>query len=217
MSNEIIPFSDLGIVPINDASFNSISSQTFLPRIMLMQSGSEAVKQDKIKQGHFAVVADKENPQDIGDTFDALVLTNRAKALRLEGNEVVEDIYNPEDPSFKKIVADSAVKTEGISLMYGPEFLVYLIAEKKYATFFFSNPTARREAPIVRGMLGKIVTFKKKAIKSGARSWNGITSFASTAPLAELPDMEEMKKNIATFQNPISKKKELAAPDGRER
>jgi len=218
MGNEIIPFADLGIVPANDKIFTEISSQSFLPRIMLMQAGSESVKTDKIKQGHFALVLDKESPMDLGDVFDALVLTWRPKAIRIEGNEIVEDLYDFEDPSYKKIMEDSETRVDGMSALFGPEFLCYVPQQKKYATFFFSNKTTRREAPVVKGLLGKIVTFKRKIIKSGARSWFGITTFESTTPLAETPDINEMKDIVKGFQSPSSRKKEAAPVDGqRER
>ena len=215
--NALVPLGDLGIVAPDDKMFNQISSQVFLPRVMLMQSSSEVVKTDKIKQGNFAVVTDKNEPDDLGNSFDALILNWRPKAMRIENSEIVEDVYDFNDESYKQIMKDSELREDGKSSLYGPEFLCYIPSKKKYATFFFSNKTARREAPVVKGLLGKVVTFKNKLIKSGTRSWFGITSFESSTPLSEMPDMTIMKEQVAVFQKPVSKKKEVAKDAGRER
>jgi hypothetical protein len=99
--------------------------------------------------------------------------------------------------------------------MYGPEYLVYLVAEKKFATFFYSNPTLRREGGTTKGLMGQCVTFEKKLIKQNSRSWFGIKVYPSKTP-HEMPSVDEMKAEVQKFQNPPVRKREQA-PQGRAR
>lgn len=213
--NALVPLSELGITK-EDKALDALSGGDFLPRIMLMQSGSEQVKEGKINQGHFALVSDKANPLDIGDVFDCLVLARRPKAMYLENLQIIDDVYDMEHPVFKRIKDNSSVKEDGISNMYGPEFLIYVVKEKRFATFFFSNPTLRREGGTVQGLLGKAATFEKKLIKANGRSWFGAKVYECKTPF-ELPTMEDMKAEVEKFKSPKPRIREEAPKQTRER
>lgn len=213
--NALVPLAELGITR-EDKALDALSGGDFLPRIMLMQSGSEQVKEGKIQQGHFALVADKANPIDIGDMFDCLLLGRRPKATYLENLQIIDDVYDMDSPIFNRIKAASSVKEDGVSNMYGPEFLIYLTKEKRFATFFFSNPTLRREGGTASGLLGKAATFEKKLIKANNRSWFGAKVFECKTPV-ELPSMEDMKAEVEKFKNPKPRVREEAPKQARER
>ena len=207
--NELVPLDKCGIVVPQGNILGKVAGQEYLPRVMLMQSASELVKNEKIGQGHFALMTDAAQFIDLGDQFDALVINFRPKAIRLEGKKVVEDIYDSSHPSFDAIVNDSTERSDEMQAMYGPEFLLYLCKEKKFCTFFFSNPTLRREGGKVALSVGKAVTFQKKLIKSGSRSWFGCMSFESKTPV-QIPPVGQIKEEAEKFQRPISKIREAA-------
>ncbi len=201
----------LGIVPVDDKALAGLSGD-FLPRVMVMQGLSRPVIAEKIKAGNFGLVeGDKENPKDLGEVFDAFVIHVRAKAMYVEGETIVDDVYDHTDPVFERI--RNATKAEGEANMYGAEFLIYLLKEKKFATFFYGNPTLRREIGTTKGMVGKPVTFLKKKISAKGKTWYGLTTTACVSTYADGPTNDALKAEIERFQKPQSKKRE-AAPVG---
>lgn len=209
----------LGIVPVDDKALAGLSGD-FLPRVMLMQALSRPVTAEKIKAGNFGLVSnDKENPQDLGEVFDAFVIHVRAKAMYVEGETIVDDVYDTTDPIFSRIRQDANAKVDGEANMYGAEFLLYLLKEKKFATFFYGNGTLRREIGTTKGMCGKAVTFQKKKITAKGKTWFGITTFVCVTPYADGPSTDELKTEVERFQKASPKKREAApgVPVSRDR
>ena len=67
-------------VPDDDVFKAATKSGDYLPRLQLLTSNSEIVKDGKFPMNHFAIVRDQNN-QDIGESVDVLVVAWRAKAI----------------------------------------------------------------------------------------------------------------------------------------
>lgn len=210
MSNELIPLENLGGVSkyADDKNFDAVSSGGFLPRLQLMGSSSNAVKESKINQGHYALVKGKDQIEDLTKEVQVIVLAWRPKALEI-GTETVLSVYNPKSEDFNRIALKSEESDSGC--MYGPEFLVWVPSQKCFATFFMSSKTARREAPQLKGLMGKAATLKAQLIKAKKYAWHGPVVTPCSAPL-DLPDMEKAREEALKFNNPPESDTE-AAPD----
>lgn len=204
---------EMGIVPADNKALDALATG-YLPRVMVMQGLSKPVIDEKIKAGQFGLVKDdKNNPVDLGEVFDAFVIQVRPKAMYVENESIIDDVYDFADPVFTRIKNDAETKTAGEANMYGAEFLLYLLKEKTFATFFYGNPTMRREIGTTKGLLGKPVTFQKKKITAKGKTWYGLTTFGCQTPYSDGPSKEDLQSQITKFQNPTAKKRE-AAPVG---
>jgi hypothetical protein len=192
------------------------SSNKFLPRIQLFGSSSKLCKQGKFPIGHYGLVTAKDTAEDMGVSFDALVINVRPKAVDFNGEQPIS-IFDNLDPEFARIREDSGESDS--NCMWGPEFLLWLPRfGRRYATFFFANPTMRREAPAVRQLMGNAATFKIRFIESKQYGgWHGPIVTACSTPF-EPPDFEEIEATLNTFLNPSpSEAKELAEVESQER
>ena len=181
-----------------DDVFGAISTAGgYLPRVQLYGASSEAVKESKIPMAHFGLTLSKENIVDLGKEFDALPIVWRAKAMEL--GEQILNYYDPYSPEFKRIQELSDVKDSGC--MYGPEYLIWVPSQKKFATFFCNSKTARRAAPKLRDKLGCATTFKAVYIKTDKYAWHGPDFLNCSTPF-ELPDMDDIAEETAKFNNP---------------
>lgn len=200
----------LGIAPISN-DLNVLSTD-YLPRVMVMQALSRPVTAEKIKAGNFGLVAgDKENPKDLGEIFDAFVITARPKAMYVEGETIVDDVYKMDDPVFQRIRVAAETKVDGEANMYGAEFLLYLLKEKCFATFFYGNATLRREIGTTKGLAGKAVSFMKRKIGPiKGKTWYGLTTLACSTPYAEGPTATDLQAEVSKFLNATGKRREAA-------
>lgn len=212
-SNSLIPADSLVPSKYGDKDFDNLAKGGgWLPRIQLNGSGSAMVKEDKIKQGYYSLTTDKETFVDLTNSFDCLVVSWRPKAMRL--GEVIISVYNPQTPEFEKIVEDSGEPESGC--MYGPEFLVWVKGPNKFATFFMSSKTLRREAPNLKTLIGKAATVRSKLIKTAKYSWHGAVVGPCSTPF-DIPSLDEIKEQATKFANPSASTAEEAKPDDRAR
>lgn len=213
-NNSLIPLNDLPVSKYDDKSFDALAkAATWLPRINLQGTGSNMVKEDKIKQGHFALIESKESFADLTNSFDCVVISWRPKAMRVDGDQVI-NVHNPQSPEFEKIVAEADQPDSGC--LYGPEFLLWVKGASKFATFFMSSKTLRREAPNLKTLIGKAATVRSKLIKTQKYSWFGCTVTPCSTPF-DIPPIAEIKEQAAKFANPGEKEVESAPTDGRAR
>lgn len=213
MSDELIPMGELGVAKFADEkTFEALSSNAFLPRLQLMGSSSTAVKEGKISQGHYGLVRGKDQVEDLTKETNVIVLSWRPKALEIKESSVVS-VYDPKSPEFKRITEKSEEPDSGC--MFGPEFLVWVPSHRTFATVYMSSKTARREAPVVRGLMGKAATLKAQLIKAKKFAWHGMVVTPCSQPL-DLPDLAQAKEETAKFNNPPSEETE-AVPDTGER
>jgi hypothetical protein len=215
MSTELALASEIGAMAKYDESiFKSLTTSTgFLPYLQLMSGASEIVKEGKFPIGHFALVEGKDL-FDLGDTFVCLPLTWRPKAMQFQPEVLA--YYDPESEGFKKLQehADTMVSS---GCGYGPEFLLWIPSVGKYATLFCANTTMRREAPNLLSHMLRTCSIKSKLIKTKKHTWHG-PSIETVDVEIDLPDSEEARAKIDSFNNPPEQTVEIDdSSDSRER
>lgn len=173
MSQELVAVFDAGLLETQDrAAFaESAKSVDYLPRIQLMQGTSDLVKDEKIGVGRWALIFNKEEFVDLGNEFEALVLAFRTKAVRT--TKPIVTSFNTKSPVYQDIIADSTRPNSGC--MHGPEFLMWIPSQEKYATFHCSNPTARNAASQFLPEVGKALSVMVGSTKidNGKNKWKG--------------------------------------------
>lgn len=184
---------------ISNDEFDTIATSTrYLPRVQLYGSSSLPVKRGKFTGGHYGLVTSKDNIIDLGDSVDCLPLNFRAKALDTSG-EKPYSIFDKHSDEFKDIAARSIDKNS--KCMYGPEFLLWLPTQKKFATFFMCNPTMRRESPMLREQTSnqEPTTLKVQFIESKQYGgWHGPVVVPCSTPF-ELPTADEVMTQNELF------------------
>lgn len=199
-----------------DFAIASTSGAEFLPRIQLMSSNSEKCKAGEFPVNNFALI-DGEEYKDIGKEVDAVLITRRPKAI--EFGEQPLSSYDPRSELFESISARAAEKDSGC--MYGTEYLLWLPAQKVFATFFYGSASARRECKTVNQFVGHGVTFKAKKISTAKYTWFIPTCVECTSLTSnDLPEEDKINSETDRFINPPAPPKiEMAeeAPTDRER
>ncbi len=188
-------------------------SGDYLPRLQLLTSNSNIVKEGNFPINHFSIVRDQNN-QDIGTEVDVLVIAWRAKALEI-GDEIVSS-YDSKDPTFLSIQDRSDEKDSGC--MFGPEFLVWVPSADTFATFFMASKSMRREAANVRGFLQKAATFKPAKITTPKYTWYSAT-VSPCSSVFDIPAKAIILQEYEKFINPPKETVEKApeTPAGKEK
>ena len=174
----------------------------YLPRFTLYASSSKAVKQDKIQQGRFGIEKDKQIT-DLGKEVDVIVCAVRPCAIRiLTAQNKVLSYYDYKSPQFQEIqvIAEGGDKKSGC--LFGPQFLLWVPVAQEFVLYHMNNPTGRRAAPELKGLLKQAATIKSKLIESGGNSWHGPDIVPCSTPISVLPDKDEFDKQIEKFKNP---------------
>lgn len=191
------------------------SSGAFLPRVQLMTSSSEKCKAGEFPINNFAFIAGQ-NYKDLGKEVDVLVIHWRPKAVDMSG-EVILSSYDGNSDLFQKIMTKADVKDS--KCMFGPEFLIYVPGERKFATFFMGSKSARKEAPGIKALLKNACTLKNKKIEWKTYTWFAPFGVPCNTPF-ELPTNEAIMEELNKFSNPPAQEVEKAeepAAGGRAR
>lgn len=213
MSNELIKIEGLELNKFTGDDLKAVASTgTWLSRLMLMGPNSGLVAEKKIEAGHYALIQDKNSFKDLGDQVDLIPITWRPLAMDINGDEVIS-IYNKDSEAFKRIEKESEKSDSGC--MFGPQFLIY-IKEHGFSTFYCSSKTFRREAPKIHSLLLKGTTLTSQFIKKKRYSWYGPVVSSCSTPF-DLPDQEELKKQVHSFNNPEEEEREVSEQPTRER
>lgn len=205
-----------GALAKEDQFDETMKSSSFLPRLQLFGGTSDAVKEEKVRQGVFGVVESKDNINDLGKEVNCLPLAWRFKAMMIADGEVISS-YDSTSPQFEKIKLDSDTQDSGC--MWGAEFLLWL-PDIGFVTYFLSSKSSRREAKPLRGLIGQAATLKVELVATKKFKWHAPKVTACSAPFSTLPDMDKMKKELERFHNPETGPKTESAPettDSRER
>lgn len=216
MSGELLIPQDVSNLPaIDDKEFASmVSSTSFLPRIQLFGSNSAAVKEDKISQGHFGLVRNKDTIINLTKEVDCLPVSYHFKAMRIADGEV-ETVLDHKSELFQEIKELSAEQDSGC--MYGVEFLLWIPqGEGEYCTFFLNSVSSRRIAPDLRALVGKAATLKSHLVKTTKYSWFAPKVVACSTPFPFLPDQAEIPEIVNKF-NTVPKGDETVKGGGEER
>lgn len=215
MSSELIPLANITQSKYaDDAAFSTLSSGNFLPRLQLMNSGSDPVKLGKINQGHYGLVRSKDTVEDLTREAPVLAFAWRPKALDMSGDTVIS-VFNPKSAEFLRIQNKS--EEQNSRCMYGPEFLVWVPSVESWATFFFGNPTMRRVAAELKALMNKSpALLRSNLIRGKVHSWFGpVISIYSQG--VKQPDQQEAIEVINKFNNPPETETEEVAEDAVQR
>lgn len=222
---------DVQLQKYTEQDAEAISGGGFLPRLQVMGSNTDLVKEGKCTMGVHALVFTKDRFTELGKEVPFLSLTFRTKALRIpkDGSNPMS-YFDRNTAEFKKVMVDSVAPNSGC--MFGPEFLIWLPNPGAFATYFFGNPTMRRSAPALlsimkagegtfrpRPALSKINFIKNQ--KTGF-SWHGaiIEPYSTPLPTPGEEFTTSIKDEVDRFLNPPAsqeEKAEEAAGDDRAR
>ncbi len=194
----------------DDVFKKTVTSGDYLPRLQLMTSNSEIVKDGKFPMNHYALVKDQ-NHVDLGKDVDILLVEWRPKAIEID--EQILAVYDPDDAEFQRIQTESLKKDTGC--MYGPEFLVWVPKAEEFATFFMGSKSSRREAASVRALLKKAGTLKSKKITTSQYTWYSPV-IEKCAGAFDIPKQEIVVEQWTKFTNPPKSEVEKAPEKGKD-
>lgn len=192
----------------DDKDLEKVTGGSYLPRLMIYGSNSDAVKEEKIPAIGYALVEGKDNFTYLGKDVDVLNISRRPKALEM-GDSVIAN-HNIHSDEFKRI-KNRADNEKDSGCMYGPEFLVWVPSLQKFATFLMGSKTARNEAPKMLALLRKPVTLKTKLFSNASYKWHGSEVFPCSTPF-DMPDQAELFEKVTDFNNPKESEVELVDP-----
>ena len=198
-----------------DDMFDKMIAGKWLPRLQLMTSNSTKCKSGEFPVNHYALAVGT-TLADLGKEPDVLVLAYRFKALDTSGDNIIS-VYDPASSEWARI-AEKADNTKDSGCMYGPEFLMYIPSQKKFATFLMGSKSSRRESPDVKARVGQAATMGSRLAEKGTYSWMVPICKPCSTPF-DLPPMDEIKDQISKFVNPPAQEVEAAPAEtsGRER
>jgi hypothetical protein len=169
---------------------------SYLPRLQLFDSNSNACKQGLMQIGEYGLVQNN-NHIPLGKEVKCWILSMRFKAMDI--NDGVKSYFNPKNPEFVRIMGKSSVQNTGC--LCGPEFLVYLPDQDKFATFYMSSKTMRREAQNVKPLRNKACLLRTRLIEKKPYSWWGAVATTCTTPL-QAPPNDRLQEELQKFNNP---------------
>jgi hypothetical protein len=177
------------------------SSGNWLPRLALFGGNSDAAKEGKVPIGHYGLVTAKDQLVVLGPAVDVLVISWRPTAIDTRSEDTVVSSHDKNSELFKSI-QDQADNVKDSGCMYGPEFLVYIPAVKKFATFLLGSKSFRREALPLSELMTKAATIRSKLVKTERFSWHVPVVTACTTPFDTIPPLEEIAEKAELFNNP---------------
>lgn len=134
------------------------------------RSSKRAVVQNDGWPANTFALCENQEADNIGGDFDAILLDVRPTAVDFNGG--VDKVHDPEGARFLEIKADTDDKISGNA--YGPEFLVYLPEQKKFATFHMSNKSDRKLGSGKNlELLGTVVKFGSKSVSAEKKDEKG--------------------------------------------
>lgn len=221
MTNDLAVPSSTGITvaqTFNNDLFDKLAGDSYLGYLSLVQANSDVAKPPyMMPQGHYVLV-EAQKPKDLGQSVCAAVIAWRplARIIDKSGqNTAIASFFDPESEAFKEAMARSEGKQDGTIIYYfGFEYLLYLDEEGKFCTFYCNSKTSRRAArEQIHPLLDKVAVLTSQFIETKAFSWWGPQANMSTVALSNLPDVDDLKRILYTFQNP---KSEEAVVEGSE-
>lgn len=205
---ELIPFNPDDVVITkyaDDDTFKEMSSSSkFLPRLQLFGSKSEACSAGKIGINRYGIVPNKDTIIDLGPEVFAIPMSWRFKALRIEAGTVTE-CFNPKDPLFQEIKAESAVPNSGS--MFGIEFLLWLGERGEFVSFYLNSDSARKIADDIKALLMQPMKLSWRLAKNAKWSWVVPVSTPSSTPIDFPADGAHARATMEVFANPKEEEK----------
>lgn len=226
MSNALTTAASLTNLPSTDVvDLSKFKETTFLPRVQLVTKG-KYVDKGLIAPGHYGVPVSEDEIIDLGAAIDVLPLSVRNKALDTN-TEPPTAVFDKTNPVYQDIEERAGQKDSGC--MYGPSFLFFERNTSKFYEFFCGNKSARMEA----GNIGQFLpvsdekaeafgveahgplpcTLRAKYIERPRYSWHAPQVGKCSTPITNLPDNDDIVKEVVKFINPKTDGTELADED----
>jgi len=214
-SNQLVPQDMVGGPLAREEDFDSMTTAaTYLPRLQLFGSKSDACAEGKIPIGHYGLVKD-DDITDLGEEVNLVIITWRPKAIKLGGDMPIT-VFDAQSELFQEIKKLADVKDSGC--MYGNEFLVWIPDAGVFAHFHMNSKTARREAKKMKPLIGGAATLKCRLIDppTSKYKWHGPVVLPCSIPL-DMPEDNVLREEYTKFQNPPEQTIEVAEEGGEER
>lgn len=196
-----------------DDVFNEMAKGfSFLPRLQLFGSNTQACGSGLVQVGTYGLVTGKDKIIQLGKEVDIFAFVWRPKALDMRDLENVIAYHDPKDPEFQEIQELSGESDSGC--MFGPEYLVWVPQLTRFATLLFGNKSARMEAPNLKARLGKPSTLTVNFVKKSKYAWHVIVVNECSTPFV-MPTPESVKAEVTTFNAPplkVIEDQEVSAP-----
>jgi hypothetical protein len=186
-----------GLQKYSEDDFDKIAAPSWLPRVQLMTSNTDAAKSGSFPVNHYALIKGKVHI-DLGESVDVFVHVWRPKAL--DTSEGVVSAFDPDCGEFKRIQAASFTKNSGC--MFGPEFLI-TVKGHGLATFFMGSKSSRAEAPNLKAFIPGYATLGKLFVppkKTNPNSW--WTPQVSQCSSEFDYESKDLRTQIDIFNNP---------------
>ena len=195
--NEVALFETLPVAITEKEAAEEIKGGDWLPRIQINDPGSDLTQQDIVKGGNFALIYSKDEAEDLTSEFDCIVMDATWKALDLSSQDEPMSVFDKDTDEFKRIAEQSEIRDSGC--MWGMEFLIWISSIGKYATYFCSNKTARRESKNINRLVGHPATLRTKYIKTKKYSWYGPKVTACSTPF-DIPAKDDLVKEVKKYR-----------------
>lgn len=143
----------------SDAEFEKVASASnYLPYLTHLTIASGKVKKGQAESEYYLTVG-KDNNVPMGKDIVVIPVAWRFKALDNSGPKPISSL-DPESATFQSIAARA--NDADSRCQAGPEFLLWIPALAKFATYLMSNRTARREAVQVKEFLKRPIEIRTK-------------------------------------------------------
>jgi len=175
------------------------SAGNYLPYLQILGSNTKACKSGEQPIGTWGLTRDKKI-QNLGKAVTVILLSWRPKAMQYDP---VEAHYKVDSPKFQDIKNRADQPNSGVG--FGPEFLVWLPDHSCFATMFFGNKTARREAAVTMEVLKtptRQCQIAVELIETKQYSWHGPKTRVYGTQITNLPPRDEALLWLEKFNNP---------------
>lgn len=200
----------------NMKQLDALSKATdFLPRIQLYTKG-KAIDKDLIEKGHYGIPRSGDQIDDLGKSIDVIPLALKAKAIDMSDPENLIISNDVDSEEFKRIEEMASTPNSGCAV--GPTYLVYERSTGSFYEFFCGSKSAIRESvkinqylPVTPLMIQENLTKEKEPrfakpltlgvqlLEKGNWTWHAPRVQDCLTPFDNLPDREELVKQIEKF------------------
>lgn len=194
-------------------------SANWHPRLKLFTSSTGPVKRKKFPENHYGLIVNKDTTIDLGESFVAIPLAYRYKALDFSEKGKVKSYYDPKDPGFlacKKEADKKRPADEMSPCMAGMEFLLSINTPEKatLGTLLCSSASLKTVASKLFGMMQptrKFVLFGSHLVDG--RYVYQCPNVAVYSGSFDYGDVTKLKLEITQFANTAGSVTEEARPE----
>ena len=187
----------------------------FLPRVQLVDNTSAFSKKKLITAGNYVLIFRKDQFKDLTAEVEVIPVAWRPLALD-SNNEPPLFSHNPESERFKRITEAATKPGEGF--ISGPDFLVWIPAEKTFATYLMGSKSAKRVASDLNARMHQMTRLKSYFVEKEKWSWWAPSITPSTSPMPPSPaDIAVVVEKFLNPEEPEETKEEAGDADESKR